>query len=146
MRGTVCIAALSILASGCSSLSGNDKAEKVESKVAVKEVKHVDLNCTPESGQGVPQYAGVNRISIDLINNRIDLFSKDQIWQFHGVNDKSAGGARDIEIAYVGRNIAAWGIKAGTPFNFYYDTTKSAVTLAYLSADDPMSVTFACTA
>ncbi|MFM7028555.1 MAG: hypothetical protein ACKOXK_07765 [Chakrabartia sp.] len=144
MRHSFFIAACAISLTACSSLSGEKKPEKADDKTAVTEVKHVDLSCAPSSSQGSTQYSAVNRISIDLINNRIDLFSKEQIWQFHGINDAKATEIRDIKIAYVGRNVAAWGMKTGTPYSFFYDTAKATVTLAYISAGTPMSVIFQC--
>jgi hypothetical protein len=144
MRRSFLIAASALCLSACSAFSGGKSNEKADTKAPVVEVKHVDLSCARASGQGGDQYTNVNRISVDLVNNRIDLFSKEQIWQFHGVADKKGGDARNINIAYVGRNVAAWGMKGGTPYTFFYDTGKATVTLAYIAAGTPMSVVFQC--
>lgn len=133
-----------ILVSGCSSLSGDKKPEKTEDKTPIVDVKHIDLSCAPSSARDAGPYAEVNRVSIDLVNNRIDLFSKAQIWQFHAVADKKAGKMVDIKIAYAGRDIVAWGMNSAMPFAFYYTPAKSTVAMTYIKAGEANAVTFDC--
>jgi hypothetical protein len=144
MRRTLLFVAATTILAGCTAFSGDDASDKAENKVTVVETKHVDLSCAPTSAREAGPYAEVNRISIDLVNNRIDLFSKAQIWQFHAIKDKKAVDTSDIRIAYLGRDIAAWGVRERTPFTFYFSPAKSSVAMTYIKMGAPNAVIFKC--
>ena len=144
MRQSLPIFAAMTVLCGCSALSGNSASNKTDGQANGVVVKHIDLSCAPTFGRDAGPYGEVNRISIDLVNNRIDLFSKAQMWQFHANGDKKAGSAPYFQIAYVGRDIAAWGMNARTPFSFYFSPAKSSVAMTYISAGEPNAVTFKC--
>lgn len=122
--------------------AANDNKVKLDGG-QISEIRTIDYNCMVGDEQSAEPFNSVNRISLDLVNNRIDMFSKDRVWQFHGVksteNDK-----HNINIDFIGRNIAAWGIDKESPYNFFFDRTGSNITFSIINGGRVQSVVYQC--
>lgn len=136
------VAALSVSACGEPGATAEQKKEN-KNISQVTEIKTIDFNCSAGDQQAAEPFDLVNRISLDLVNNRIDMFSKNQIWQFHGV--EAAGGDRhSINIAFVGNNIAAWGIDKHSPYSFFFNRSNSNITFSIINGGQVKYVVYKC--
>lgn len=128
----------------CTKPTGTDDSSKIKQDGGqVSQIRTIDYNCMVGEEQSAEPFNSVNRISLDLVNNRIDMFSKDRVWQFHGVNSTDKD-KHHISIEFIGRNIAAWGIDKESPYNFFFDRAGSNITFSIINGGRVQSVVFQC--
>lgn len=132
-----------LVLAGCTKpVSVNDNKTKLDGG-QVSEIRTIDYNCIVGDEQSAEPFNSVNRISLDLVNNRIDMFSKDRVWQFHGVRSSDQE-KHNINIEFIGKNIAAWGISKDSPYNFFFDRTGSNITFSIINGGRVQSVVYQC--
>lgn len=128
---------------GCSGSSKEAGATKPEGSGKVTELRTIDYNCSATETQDAAPFDTVNRISLDLVNNRIDMFSKNKVWQFHGV-ENSETERHAINIAFIGKNVAAWGLDKSSPFTFFFDRDNKKVIFSLISNGRVQAVSYEC--
>ena len=128
---------------GCTGSSKEADAAKHEGSGKITELRTIDYNCSAAEAQDAAPFDSVNRISLDLVNNRIDMFSKDRVWQFHGVENSEAE-RHSINIAFIGKNVAAWGLDKTNPFTFFFDRGSKKVIFSLISNGRVQAVSYAC--
>lgn len=142
IRSLILIPAALALA-GCTGSSKDADAAKQEGSGKVTELRTIDYNCSAAEAQEAAPFDTVNRISLDLVNNRIDMFSKNKVWQFHGV-ESSETERHAINIAFIGKNVAAWGLDKSSPFTFFFDRGNKKVIFSLISNNRVQSVSYTC--
>ncbi|WP_157573038.1 hypothetical protein [Novosphingobium sp. AAP83] len=127
----------------CTGSSKEADAAKQEGSGKITELRTIDYNCAATEAQDAAPFDTVNRISLDLVNNRIDMFSKDRVWQFHGVENSEAE-RHSISIAFIGKNVAAWGLDKSNPFTFFFDRGGKKVVFSLISNGKVQAVSYSC--
>lgn len=128
---------------GCSGSSKENDTVKQEGPGKITELRTIDYTCSATEAQDAIPFDTVNRISLDLVNNRIDMFSKDKVWQFHGVENNEAE-RHSISIAFIGKNVAAWGLDKSSPFTFFFDRESKKIVFSLISNGRVQAVTYSC--
>lgn len=143
MFRSLSVAAAGLALVSCSNPNTAQEAPKKQTGVTPSEIQAMDFKCNLAENHLADAYANVNRISIDLVNNRIDVFSKDKVWNFHSIqqNDRDR---HELHFAFVGKNIAAWGIDRQQPYNFFFDTTNSTILFSMIDAGKVQWAQFNC--
>ncbi len=124
-RSLAVIAIGSMLVS-CNQPRAATQAPKKEPVVAGNPIQTFDFKCSLAEHQLADAYTEVNRISLDLANNRIDMFAKDKVWNFHSIQQDGKE-RHELHLAFFGKNIAAWGVDVERPYNFLFDNTNGKV-------------------